>query len=198
MLGWSLAFRALAKMDCLMEHLQAVATWVFKSYQVELASWEDSYAYPSYWLCVVHLSRSLTFRNVWCLPTCQWISEDLPTRIAAPNPLSIFTTPTPGHRNSIRRVLATKLAGNAWWSTITGQSAKPAATWGKAPSIPADKCLGMLTLMTTFSTKRWMPTNAHIQGAALRPGEFCCNSCLLCHELKSAVPAWEVATDKCR
>ena len=49
---WSLAFEAEGEDDCLMEHLQAVATWVFKSYRGSNLQAEDSYAYPS-WLCVV-------------------------------------------------------------------------------------------------------------------------------------------------
>ena len=46
---WSLAFEAFGEDDCLMEHLQAVAAWVFKSYRGSNLQAEDSYAYPS-WL----------------------------------------------------------------------------------------------------------------------------------------------------
>jgi hypothetical protein len=49
---WSLAFEAFGEDDCLMEHLQAVANWVFKSYCKPKLQAEDSYAYPS-WLCNV-------------------------------------------------------------------------------------------------------------------------------------------------
>lgn len=49
---WSLAFEAFGEDDCLMEHLQAVASWVFKTYREPQLQAEDSYAYPS-WLCLV-------------------------------------------------------------------------------------------------------------------------------------------------
>ncbi len=49
---WSLAFEAFGEDDCLMEHLQTVASWVFKSYRGSNLQAEDSYTYPS-WLCVV-------------------------------------------------------------------------------------------------------------------------------------------------
>jgi len=49
---WSLAFEAFGEDDCLMEHLQAVASCVFKSYRGSNLQAKDSYAYPS-WLCVL-------------------------------------------------------------------------------------------------------------------------------------------------
>ena len=49
---WSLAFEAFSEDDCLMEHLQAVASWVFKSYHQPKLQAQDSYAYPS-WISVV-------------------------------------------------------------------------------------------------------------------------------------------------
>lgn len=48
---WSLAFEAFGEDDCLMEHLQAVASCVFKSYRGSNLQAKDSYAYPS-WLCI--------------------------------------------------------------------------------------------------------------------------------------------------
>lgn len=49
---WSLAFEAEGKDDCLMDNLQAVANWVFKSYHGSKLQGEDSYAYPT-WLSIV-------------------------------------------------------------------------------------------------------------------------------------------------
>lgn len=49
---WSLAFEACGEDDCLMDHLQAVATCVFKTYREPKLQAEDSFAYPS-WLSVV-------------------------------------------------------------------------------------------------------------------------------------------------
>ena len=49
---WSLAFEAFGEDDHLMEHLQAVSGWVFKSYRESKLQAEDSYAYPT-WLFVV-------------------------------------------------------------------------------------------------------------------------------------------------
>jgi hypothetical protein len=46
---WSLAFEAFGKDDCLLDYLQAVANWVFKTYRGSKLQLEDSYAYPS-WL----------------------------------------------------------------------------------------------------------------------------------------------------
>ncbi len=49
---WSLAFEAEGEDNCLMDTLQAVATWVFKSYRNPKLQVQDSYSYPS-WLCLV-------------------------------------------------------------------------------------------------------------------------------------------------
>ncbi len=49
---WSLAFEAFGKDDCLMLHLQTVASYVFKTDSGPKLAVEDSYAYPS-WLSLV-------------------------------------------------------------------------------------------------------------------------------------------------
>lgn len=49
---WSLAFEAFGEDDCLIDHLHAVASCVFKSYREPKLQARDSYAYPS-WLSVV-------------------------------------------------------------------------------------------------------------------------------------------------
>ena len=48
---WSLAFEASGEDDCLMDSLQATASWVFKTYHEPQLQAEDSYAYPS-WLSI--------------------------------------------------------------------------------------------------------------------------------------------------
>lgn len=49
---WSLAFEAEGEDDCLMDNLQAVANWVFKSYRGSKLQGEDSYAYPT-WISIL-------------------------------------------------------------------------------------------------------------------------------------------------
>lgn len=48
---WSLAFEAFGEDDCLMDNLQAVAKWVFKTYRESELQAEGSFAYPT-WLCL--------------------------------------------------------------------------------------------------------------------------------------------------
>ena len=57
---WSLAFEAFGENATLMDNLQAVASWVFKTYRGSKLQAEDSYAYPS-WLSVI--LRSCTSPN---------------------------------------------------------------------------------------------------------------------------------------
>lgn len=57
---WSLAFEAFGEDDCLMHNLEAVASFVFKTYRGPKLQAGNSYAYPS-WLCLVvrnHSNRS--------------------------------------------------------------------------------------------------------------------------------------------
>ena len=50
---WSLAFEAFGKDDDLVNHLQAVASWVFKTYPGSKLQVQNSYAYPI-WLSLCH------------------------------------------------------------------------------------------------------------------------------------------------
>lgn len=49
---WSLAFEAFSKEDSLVEYLQAVASWVFETYNGSKLQAENSYGYPK-WLSLV-------------------------------------------------------------------------------------------------------------------------------------------------